>query len=91
MFLPLDILFEYWTEQVTFGLLSVMFRFFTRVFYGGFQALHLILFAVLDAVDKPLAFCMLVHVCSLKSKCVGNFDIMKNNFFIVLIMILHIS
>ena len=26
---------EYWIEHVTFGLLYVMFRFSTRIFYGG--------------------------------------------------------
>ena len=35
MFLPLDILFEYWIEYVNFGLLYVMFRFCTRIFYRG--------------------------------------------------------
>ena len=35
MFLPLEILFEYWIQCVTFGLLYVMFmfRFSTRIFY----------------------------------------------------------
>ena len=31
----LDIPFEYWTEHVTFGLLYVMFRLSTRIFYRG--------------------------------------------------------
>ena len=35
MFPPLDILFEYWIEHVTFGLLCVMFTFPTRIFYRG--------------------------------------------------------
>ena len=34
MFLPLDILLEYWIENVSFGLLYVMFIFPTRMFYG---------------------------------------------------------
>ena len=33
MFLPLDILFEYWIEHVTLGLLYVLFRFSTWIFY----------------------------------------------------------
>ena len=33
MFPTLDIPFEYWIEPVTFGLLCVMFRFSTRIFY----------------------------------------------------------
>ena len=32
---PLDILNGYWTEQVSFGLLYVMFTFPTRIFYRG--------------------------------------------------------
>ena len=32
---PLDILLEHWIEHVTFGLLCVMFKFSTRLFYGG--------------------------------------------------------
>ena len=35
MFLPLDTLFEYWIEQITFGLVCVMFRFSTRIFNRG--------------------------------------------------------
>ena len=35
MFPPLDILFEYWIEHVTFRLLYVMFTFPTRIFYRG--------------------------------------------------------
>ena len=34
MFLPLDILLEYWIEHVSFGLLYVMFTFPIRIFYG---------------------------------------------------------
>ena len=33
MFPPLDIPIEYWIEHVTFGLLYVMFRFSTRIFF----------------------------------------------------------
>ena len=33
MFLPLDILHEYWIESVSFGLLYVTFTFPTLVFY----------------------------------------------------------
>ena len=33
LFMPLDILFEYWIEHVTFGLLYVMFRFSNKIFY----------------------------------------------------------
>ena len=33
MFLPLDIIREYWIEHVTFGPLYVMFTFPTRIFY----------------------------------------------------------
>ena len=35
MFPALDIPFEYWIEHVTFGLLYVMLRLSTRIFYGG--------------------------------------------------------
>ena len=35
MFLPLDILLEYWIEHVSFWLLYVMFTFPTRIFYRG--------------------------------------------------------
>ena len=35
IFLPLDILLEYWIEHVSFGLLYVMFTFPTRIFYRG--------------------------------------------------------
>ena len=35
MFLPLDILLEYWIGHVTFGLLCVMFTFPARIFYRG--------------------------------------------------------
>ena len=35
MFLPLDIPFEYWIKLVTIGLLYVMFRLSTRIFYRG--------------------------------------------------------
>ena len=35
MFPPLDMLFEYWIEHLTFGLLYVMFRFSIRIFYRG--------------------------------------------------------
>ena len=35
MFLPMDVLFEYWIEHVTFRLLYVMFRFPTRIFNRG--------------------------------------------------------
>ena len=51
MFLPLNILFEYCMEHVTFGLIYVMFRFFARIFYKGVQALQVIVLGVLDAVD----------------------------------------
>ena len=33
--LPLGILFEYWFEHITLGLLCAMFRFPTRIFYRG--------------------------------------------------------
>ena len=35
LFLPLDILLEYWIEKVTFGFLYVMFAFLTRISYKG--------------------------------------------------------
>ena len=35
LFPPLYILFEYWIEHVSFGLLYVMFTFPTRIFYRG--------------------------------------------------------
>ena len=62
MFLPLDIFLEYWIEHVSFGPLYVMFTFPTRIFYGEFRALQLIVFAAFGVVDLPLAPCMLVHV-----------------------------
>ena len=33
MFLPQNILFDYWIEHVTFGLPYIMFKFSTRIFY----------------------------------------------------------
>ena len=33
VFSPLDLPFQYWIDQVTFGLLHVMFRFSARIFY----------------------------------------------------------
>ena len=51
MFLPLDILLEYWIERVTFGLLYVMFTFPTRIFNWEFQALQLIVLVAFGAVD----------------------------------------
>ena len=51
MFLPLDILLEYWIEHVSFGLLYVMFTFPTRIFSGEFQALQLIVLAAFGVVD----------------------------------------
>ena len=39
MFLPLDILLEYWMEHVSFGLIYVMFTFPTRIFYKGVRGL----------------------------------------------------
>ena len=39
MFLPPDILLEYWIEHVSFGLLYVMFTFPTRIFYRGVPCL----------------------------------------------------
>ena len=35
MFLPLDILLEYWIEHVSVGLFYVMFTFPSRIFYRG--------------------------------------------------------
>ena len=35
MFLSLIILFEYWIEHITFGLLCIMFRFSSRIYYRG--------------------------------------------------------
>ena len=48
MFLPLDILLEYWIEHVPFGLLYVMLLGYST---GEFQALQLIVFAAFGAVD----------------------------------------
>ena len=42
MFLPLDILFKYWIEHVTFGLLYAMFILSTRIVYREFLTLQLI-------------------------------------------------
>ena len=50
--LPLHIPCEYWIEHASFGLLYVMFRFFTGIhFTGEYQALQLIDFAVFGVVD----------------------------------------
>ena len=46
MFLPLDILLEYWIEHVSFGLLYVMY-----LFYREFQALQLIVLVAFGVVD----------------------------------------
>ena len=62
MVTPLDILFEYWIEHVTFGHVYAMFGFSIWIFYREFQALQLIVSAVIGDVDEPLASCMSVHV-----------------------------
>ena len=52
MFPALDILCEYWIENITFGLLYVMFRLSTIGYSTGeFQALQLIVLVVFDAVN----------------------------------------
>ena len=68
MFLPLDILFEFWID-ITFGLLYVMFRFSNRMFYSGVPG---------SATDFPdsvwcrgLTTCLL-YVGPLLRKLVGN-------------------
>ena len=55
MFLPQDILLEYWIEHVTFGLLYVMFTFPTMIFYRGIPGL---------AIDCPCGvwYLCLMHV-----------------------------
>ena len=58
MFTPLDILFEYWIEHVTFGHVYAMLGFSIWIFYREFQALQLII----GDVDEPLASCMSIHV-----------------------------
>ena len=61
MFLPLDILLEYWIENVSFGLIDAMFTFPLGYSTGEFQAMLLITIAAFGTVDQPLAPCMLVH------------------------------
>ena len=51
MFLPPDILFEYWIEHATFGLLYAMFIFSKRIFLEEIQALQLIVLVVFGAAD----------------------------------------
>ena len=72
MFLTLDILFKYWIEHVTFGLLYVMFRFPIRIFYK----------------DVPgFATDCLLYVGPLLGNIAWNdsgFDITENNVSIVL-------
>ena len=58
---PVDILFEYLIEHVSFRLLSAMFTLPTRPCYGEYKALQLIVLAACGAMDKPFASCMLVH------------------------------
>ena len=53
-------------------------------FTEAFQALQLIVLAVFGAVDQPLASCMLVLFFKSSLKW-HKFDIMENNFFIVLL------
>ena len=55
MLLTLHILFGYWAEDVTFGLLYVMSIFFSRVFY------MMTVPVVFSAVDWPLKSIMLIH------------------------------
>ena len=86
MFLPLDILFEYWIENVTFGLQYVMFRFPTRIFYKRVSGF---------ATECPCGvWCRglttgLLYVGLFFGNLVGNdsgfwkFDIMENNIFFV--------
>ena len=51
MFQPLDILFKYWIEHDTFGLLYVYLHSLQGYSTGEFQALQLIDHAAFGAVD----------------------------------------
>ena len=76
MFLPLDLIFDYWIEHVTFGLVCVRFIFSTRIYYRGVPDL---------ATDCPCGVwchgfitgsCMLVHVLEIYS-CSGFVNLTK--------------
>ena len=58
-----------------------------------FQALQLIVLAVFGAVDLQLASWMLVQFLEINFEMVVGFglEIMKNNFFIIIDCVLHIS
>ena len=90
MFLPLNILSEYWIEHVTFRLFYVMFGFSIRIFYRRVPDF---------ATDCPcgvwcrgLTTCLL-YVGPLFGNGIGfcKCDIMENNFFIVFSYVSHIS
>ena len=51
----------YLFEHVTLGLLYIMSRFCTRIFYRGVPDLEMIVLSVFGAVDLPLASYMLVY------------------------------
>ena len=51
MFLPLDILFEYWMEHVTFGIFVSCLDSLLAYSTGELQALQLIVLVVCVAVD----------------------------------------
>ena len=51
MFLPLDILFEYWIDHITFGLFIPGLDSPLGYSTGVFRALQLIVLARFDAVD----------------------------------------
>ena len=63
MFLPMDFVFEYLIEHVTFGLkhqVSIL-DFLQGYYTGEFQTSQLIVRSMFGAVDHSLASCILVH------------------------------
>ena len=91
MFLPLDLVFEYWIEHVTFELLDVCLDFLLWYSSGDVWDLELIVLVVYGAVDYQLTICMLVHFWEIEFEMivVWKFDISVLSMFVYIY--LHIS
>ena len=90
IFLPLDLLLEYWTEYITIRRCYVTLAFSTRVFYTEFAP------TVFGAMHQPLASSMLVHFWrpSFKQPVLCRFDTAErvfNCFCFYLYIYLHMS
>ena len=83
MFPPLDILFEYWIEHITFRLLCAMFIFSTSIFYTGVPICNWMpLQCLVPWINHLPPVCWSTFwKSSLKWWCVCKFGTMENNFF----------